>query len=138
MTSFMKIWVLAICICACVAVGCGKKEAPRLPEKAGGFLASPENLGVTLSDNQVTLTWTHAKADRPDAVAAQGFEISKAVPAGCEGCPFVFKVVGVTPMPDTGFTTRLGTDQRAYFRVQAVGAHDIRSEFSKSVLVEAE
>lgn len=127
---------LIFCLLGGLVAGCGKKQDPQPPEKTIGFLAAPGNLAFTLSGNTVILTWTHAKGDRADAVAAQGFEISKAVPATCEGCPFVFKAIGMAAMPDMAFTTHVAQGQRCYFRIQAVGPHDIRSEFSKSVMVE--
>jgi predicted small lipoprotein YifL len=117
--------------------GCGKKTPPRVPEKPGQVVAPPEKLQAHTSGSQVTLTWTHAVHPVHAVRVPQYFEVSMAIPADCEGCPLVFKPVGQAAMPKTRFQMPLtGTGPR-YFRVQAVGDHDVRSEYSKTIVVEA-
>ena len=118
-------------------LGCGKKTPPRAPEKPGQVLASPENLQAQVSGTQLTLTWTHAVNPVSAVLVPQYFEVSMAIPADCEGCPFVFKPVGQTAMPETVFQISLNGTGPWYFRVQAVGDRDARSEYSKAVVVEA-
>ncbi|MEX1313309.1 MAG: hypothetical protein AB1Z38_03980 [Desulfotignum sp.] len=131
--------ILGLClICAAVAagIGCGKKAPPRVPEKPGQAVAAPENLAAEVTDGRLTLTWTH-KADPVDAVLVpRYFDVTMAVPAECEGCPFVFRTVGQVTMPDMVFQMPLPDPGVRYFRVQAVGDHDVRSEFSRTETVE--
>jgi predicted small lipoprotein YifL len=117
--------------------GCGKKTPPRIPEKPGQVVAPPENFQAQVSGTQVTLTWTHAVHPVRAVLVPRYFEVSMAIPADCEGCPFVFKPVGQAVMPETVFEMPLTGTGPWYFRVQAIGDHDIRSEYSKTVVVEA-
>jgi hypothetical protein len=116
-------------------LGCGKKTLPRAPEKPGQALASPENLQAQVSGTRLTLTWTHAVDPVRAVLKPRYFEVSMAIPEDCEGCPFVFKPVGQTSMPETVFQMPLTGTGPWYFRVQAAGDHDARSEYSKTVVV---
>lgn len=131
--------ILGLClICAAMAagMGCGKKAPPRAPEKPGQAVAAPENLVADVTDGRVTLTWTH-ETDPVDAVVVpRYFEVSMALPADCEGCPFVFRTVGQVAMPDMVFQMSLSDPGVRYFRVQAVGDPDVRSEYSRTETVE--
>jgi hypothetical protein len=62
--------------------------------------------------------------------------VSMAMPASCEGCPFVFESVGQVAVPDMMFQMSMPEPGVRYFRVQAVGEHDVRSEYSSTVVVE--
>lgn len=131
--------ILGLClICAAMAagMGCGKKAPPRAPEKPGQAVAAPENLVAEVTDGRLTLTWTH-ETDPVDAVVVpRYFEVSMALPADCEGCPFVFRTVGQVAMPDMVFQMSLSDPGVRYFRVQAVGDPDVRSEYSRTETVE--
>lgn len=134
--------VLRVClICAVMAagaagIGCGKKTLPRAPEKPGQALAAPGDPVAELRGGQVTLTWTHEIDPENAVLVPRYFEVSMALPTACEGCPFVFEPVGQVAMPDMGFQMRLSEPGIRYFRVQAVGDHDTRSEYSRTVVVE--
>jgi hypothetical protein len=84
----------------------------------------------------MTLTWTHEIDPENAVLVPRYFEVSMALPAECEGCPFVFRPVGQVPMPEMVFQMRLTDPGILYFRVQAVGKHDVRSEYSRTVTVE--
>ncbi|MGM0395406.1 MAG: hypothetical protein ACQEQ5_13305 [Thermodesulfobacteriota bacterium] len=131
--------ILGLClICAAMAagMGCGKKAPPRAPEKPGQAVAAPENLVAEVTDGRLTLTWTH-ETDPVDAVVVpRYFEVSMALPTDCEGCPFVFRTVGQVAMPDMVFQMSLSDPGVRYFRVQAVGDPDVRSEYSRTETVE--
>ncbi len=131
--------ILGLClICATMAagMGCGKKAPPRIPEKPGQAVAAPENLVADVTNGRLTLTWTH-ETDPVDAVVVpRYFEVSMALPADCEGCPFVFRTVGQAAMPDMVFQMSLSDPGVRYFRVQAVGDPDVRSEYSRTETVE--
>ncbi|MFN2358827.1 MAG: hypothetical protein ABR534_13940 [Desulfotignum sp.] len=141
MRSFNGIWIPAVCVIIVLGLiqvtGCGKKTPLDLPEKPGQAMAAPENVKAVVTDTHLTLTWTH-EPDPKDAVLAPAyFEVSMAMPEDCEGCPFVFQTVGQVDMPRMVFEMPLpDTTRSRYFRVQAVGENDVRSEYSSTVLVE--
>jgi len=132
--------VLGLCLLMCAAVaagtGCGKKAPPRAPEKPGQAVAPPGDIAAELTDRQMTLTWTHEIDPETAVLVPRYFEVSMALPAECEGCPFVFRPVGQVSMPEMVFQMRLTDPGIRYFRVQAVGDHDVRSEYSRTVTVE--
>jgi hypothetical protein len=131
--------IIGVCLCLVVmtaGIGCGKKAPPRAPEKPGQSVASPENPEVTLDDGQMTLTWTHETDPDDAALPPKYFDVSMAMPASCEGCPFVFESVGQVAVPDMMFQMSVPEPGVRYFRVQAVGEHDVRSEYSRTVVVE--
>lgn len=116
--------------------GCGKKAPPRAPEKPGQAVAAPKAPAATLKHRQVTLTWTHEINPDHAVLPPRHFEVSMAAPAECEGCPFVFETVGQVAVPDRVFQMTLPASGVRYFRVQAVGDHGVRSEYSRTVVVE--
>jgi predicted small lipoprotein YifL len=119
------------------AAGCGKKTPLDLPEKPGQVLTAPENLKAVVTDSRITLTWTHAPDPENAVLPPQYFAVSMAIPRDCEGCPLVFRTVGRTSMPGMVFEMRVAdTSIPRYFRVQAVGDNDIRSDYSATVVVE--
>ncbi len=141
MTRLRTIFIPFVCAVTFLgliqAAGCGKKTPLDLPEKPGQALTAPENLKAVVSDTNVTLTWTHAPDPKNAVLTPRYFEISMAEPEDCEGCPFVFRTVGQTSMPHMIFEIPLAdTSVSRYFRVQAVGNDDIRSDYSSTVLVE--
>jgi len=131
--------IIGVCLClaAMAAVtGCGKKAPPRAPEKPGQAVAAPENLVADVADGRLTLTWTHETDSKDAVIVPRYFEVSMALPVDCEGCPFVFRTVGQVAMPDMVFQMSLSDPGIRYFRVQAVGDHDVRSEYSRTETVE--
>jgi hypothetical protein len=132
--------ILGLCLLICTAVaagtGCGKKAPPRAPEKPGRAVASPGDPAAELTGRQLTLTWTHEIDPENAVLPPRYFEVSMARPAACEGCPFVFETVGQVSMPEMVFQMPLTEPGVRYFRVQAVGDHDVRSEYSRTVVVE--
>lgn len=141
MTRFGTFFVPAACVIVFLglflAAGCGKKTPLDLPEKPGQALTAPENLKAVVTDSRITLTWTHAPDPENAVLAPQYFSVSMAIPKDCEGCPLVFRTVGRTSMPDMVFEMPVAdTSIPRYFRVQAVGDNDIRSDYSATVVVE--
>lgn len=141
MRSFKGIWIPAVCVIIVLSLiqgtGCGKKTPLDLPEKPGQALAAPENVKAAVTGTHLTLTWTHDPDPKNAVLSPRYFEISMAVPEDCEGCPFVFKAVGQAAMPRMVFEMPLpDTTRPRYFRIQAVGDNDVRSEYSSTVLVE--
>ena len=125
---------LAICF---LAVSCGKKGPPLPPLKNGNTLSPPVDLTFELTQSRVLLKWNH-KTGAPKEMTPEGFEVFSAVkaPDSCQGCPFAFRSMGKVSMPSMTFQQTLTPGNRYYFRVQALGAGKIRSEYSKTVLVD--
>jgi len=141
MTRLHPIFVPAVCavifLGMILAAGCGKKTPLDLPEKPGQALTAPENLKAVVSDDRITLTWAHTPDPKKAVLTPRYFEISMAVPEDCEGCPLVFTAVGEAAMPGMIFEMPLAdTGVSRYFRVQAVGNDNIRSAYSRTVVVE--
>ncbi len=131
--------IIGVCLCLAVmaaGIGCGKKAPPRAPQKPGQSVASPGNLTAALNNGQLILTWTHETDPDNAVLPPKYFDVSMAVPAACEGCPFVFESVARVPVPDMMFQMPVPEPGIRYFRVQAVGDHDVRSEYSRTVVVE--
>jgi len=118
--------------------GCGKKAPPLPPLNSGNSIAAPVGLAYTLDSSRVSLTWTHAIDPENAKIPPEGFEIFVATKdaAGCEGCPFIFKSAGVVPMPKMDFSYDLEPDLKYYFRIQAMGKSDIKSQFSKTLTID--
>lgn len=135
-----KLVVVLACIALLWVSGCGFKSPPLPPVDKGNILAAPADLTVEQTGQRVTLNWTHRPDPETARVTPLRFDIFKAIkaPGDCEGCPFVFKTAGIVNVPDMTFQTRVKTGVRTYFRIQAVGNHDVRSDYSKTVMVEAE
>jgi predicted small lipoprotein YifL len=103
------VWTLLFILSAALAVGCGKKGPPRLPD-----LQAPESiddLAALQEGDEIVLTWTSSAADQT-AVVAVGYAIYRsAEPAGeeaCPGCPVLFRRVAEVPATGEG-------DQRQSF-----------------------
>ncbi|MBU8850304.1 MAG: lipoprotein [Desulfobacterales bacterium] len=118
--------------------GCGKKGPPLPPEIKGQKIAAPFDLKYTLGDKEIILSWNHKIDTETAVVKPEGFEIfmAKKTFKACVGCPFEFKKTGVVSMPSMEFTTRIEKGFKYYFRVQATGNDDMRSEYSKTVQFE--
>ncbi len=141
MTRFRTIFIPFACAVIFLgliqAAGCGKKTPLDLPEKPGQALTAPENLKAIVTDSRITLTWTHSPDPENAVLAPRYFAVSMAILEDCEGCPLVFRAVGQTSMPRMVFEMPVvDTSIPRYFRVQAVGDNDIRSDYSATVVVE--
>jgi len=136
----IAIQVLIVFLSALLFVfsGCGKKGPPMPPEIKGQKIAAPFDLTYTLDGQEITFSWNH-KIDKETAtVKPEGFEIfmAKKTVEACEGCPFEFEKTGVISMPAMEFSTRIEKGFKYYFRVQATGENNMRSEYSKTVQFE--
>jgi predicted small lipoprotein YifL len=130
-----------ICLVSLFSItACGKKGPVLAPIKTGDVLAAPENLKYTLEGNQIILTWTHAVDPVNARLKPQAFNIYMATKEleGCEGCPFVFENTGLVPMPDMVHRQHIPLGRHNYFRVQAIGENDIKSDYSKTVYIDFE
>ena len=122
--------------------GCGKKGPPVPPNKnanAADIPAAPTGLKYTLNDRDLTLSWTCASLQNQEqGPTVEGFEVFMATKslAGCQGCPFVFKSLGVVPMPRKSFVYNLDQDLHYYFRVQTLGRDNIKSKVSDTLYIE--
>ncbi|MCP3940814.1 MAG: hypothetical protein GY710_04950 [Desulfobacteraceae bacterium] len=123
-----------------LVTSCGKKGPPLPPIKQGNFLAIPGNVAYSVHGNQLTLTWTHTIDPVNAKIAPEAFDVSMAIKEldGCEGCPFIFKSVGVVPMPHMVYRRLLEPGFHYYFRVQAIGKDGIKSDYSKTLYVKFE
>lgn len=126
-----------------MAAGCGKKGPPVFPTKdadaAADIPAAPTGLKYMLKDRDLSLSWTCASLpDQAQEPRVEGFEVFMATKplAGCQGCPFVFKSLGVVPMPRKNFLYTLDQDLHYYFRVQTLGRDNIKSKVSDTLYIE--
>lgn len=126
-----------------LAPGCGKKGPPVPPTKdadaAADIPAAPTGLKYTLKDRELSLSWTCAALQNQEqGPMVEGFEVFMATKplAGCQGCPFVFKSLGVVPMPRKSFLYTLDQDLHYYFRVQTLGRDNIKSKVSDTLYIE--
>jgi len=132
---YMVVLLLAVLL---LAPSCGKKGPPIPPVKDGNVLAAPGNVAASLEENRLTLTWTHAIDPVTAKLAPEAFEVYMATKdaADCEGCPFVFKSMGVISMPDMVYQETLAPGFHYYFRVQAIGKDERKSGYSKTSYVD--
>ena len=121
-----------------LAPSCGKKGPPIPPVIEGNVLAVPDNLAASLEENIVTLTWTHTIDPKTAKIAPGAFEVYMATKdaAACEGCPFVFKSMGVVPLPEMVYHGSLVPGFHYYFRVRAIGKDEMKSGYSKTSYVD--
>ncbi len=130
--------IILTCLGITIAMGCGKKGPPLPPLKDGNVLAQPINLSYTVEDKQVTLTWNHKTDPENAKLEPEGFEVFLATKSldGCEGCPFIFKSIGIVSMPETEYNYTMDEDLHYYFRVQALGADGMKSTQSDTLYIE--
>ncbi len=122
-----------------MAPGCGKKGPPVPPIKDGDIPAAPTGLKYTLKDRDLTLSWTCVSLQNQEqGPTVEGFEVFMATKplAGCQGCPFIFKSLGVVAMPRKSFLYTLDQDLHYYFRVQTLGRDNIKSKVSDTLYIE--
>ena len=130
--------IILICLGITITMGCGKKGPPLPPLKDGNVLAQPINLSYTVEGKQVTLTWNHKTDPENAKLEPEGFEVFLATKSldGCEGCPFIFKSIGIVSMPETEYNYTMDEDLHYYFRVQALGADGMKSTQSDTLYIE--
>ncbi|WP_319574507.1 hypothetical protein [uncultured Desulfobacter sp.] len=122
-----------------MAPGCGKKGPPVPPTKDADIPAAPTGLKYTLKDRDLTLSWTCASLQNQEqGPTVEGFEVFMATKplASCQGCPFIFKSLGVVSMPRKSFVYTLDQDLHYYFRVQTLGRDNIKSKVSDTLYIE--
>ena len=126
---------LLACIMFIVVSGCGKKTPPLPPEIKANKIAAPFNLKLKSDDTEIFLTWEHKTDDETAAVKPEGFEIFMVQRTfeACEGCPFEFKTAGIVSIPAMQFVLKIEKGFKYYFRIQALGKNDMRSEYSKTL-----
>lgn len=124
---------------AFTVAGCGKKGPPLPPTRESEIPAAPTGLKYTLKDRDLTLSWTCGSLENKEqGPQIEGFEVFMATKplGGCQGCPFIFKSLGVVPMPRTSFVYTLDQDLNYYFRVQTLGRDNIKSKESDTLNIE--
>jgi len=122
-----------------VTPGCGKKGPPVPPTRDGDIPAAPTGLKYMLKDRDLTLSWTcESLQNQEQGPKVEGFEVFMATKPldGCQGCPFMFKSLGVVPMPRKSFVYTLDQDLHYYFRVQTLGHDHIKSKVSDTLYIE--
>ncbi len=134
---FLSCFLFVYLAVACLLPSCGKKGPPVPPEKKGTVLAPPAQLTYALINREATLSWTYDNGNQAEG-DVDGFEVFMATKPleGCEGCPFMFKSVGVVPMPKTTFVYTLDQDLHYYFRVQALGPDNNKSTVSDTLFID--
>jgi predicted small lipoprotein YifL len=121
-----------------LASGCGKKGPPLPPEIKGQKIAAPFDLKYAYGKKIIVLSWNHRIDNENAVIKPLGFEIFMARKTfeACEGCPFKFKKIGFVSAPSMEFTIPIEKGYKYYFRVQATGDDNMRSEYSKTVQFE--
>ena len=118
--------------------GCGKKGPPIIPEIKGEKIAACFDLTYKRDKSTVTLSWKHEIDEETAVISPENFEIfmAKKTFEGCAGCPFKFNMIGSVSMPAMEIDIKLEKGFKYYFRVQATGENDMKSLYSKTILVE--
>jgi len=119
--------------------GCGQKGSPLAPQIKGKKITAPFDLKYTSGDKEIILSWNHKVDIKTAFVKPNYFEIfmAKKTFESCVGCPFEFKTIGVVSMPSMEFIFKIEKGFKYYFRVQAIGNDNIRSEYSKTLQFES-
>ncbi len=121
-----------------VFIACGEKGPPLPPEIVGEKISEPYDLRLNQSDNVIFLSWSH-RIDPVDAhIEPESFDVYMATKdmQACKGCPFLFELAAKVPMPKKEFITRVKPGYKYYFRIQATGKDDKKSDYSKTVQLE--
>ena len=136
--TILQILMVLLSVVLLALSGCGKKGPPLPPLIEGQKIAPPFDLKYTPGDKQITLFWKHKIDAKTAAVKPRGFEIFmvKKTFEACEGCPFVFKMIGFVSIPSMEFTIKIEKGFKYYFRIQATEGDNMRSDFSKTVQFE--
>jgi hypothetical protein len=118
--------------------GCGEKGPPLPPEIKGQQIAVPFDLKYALDGQKITLSWKHEIDKEIAIVKPEGFKIfmAKKTFKECASCPFKFNTVASVDMPSKEFIFKLDKGFKYYFRVQATGEDNMKSEYSKTIQVD--
>lgn len=131
--------VLQILMILCGAMlffsGCGIKGPPLPPEIKGRKIAAPFDLQYTLEDSMAHLSWKHTVDDEKAVIEPEGFEVFMAERTfkACTGCPFEFRMIGFVSMPEMHFSVKVKKEYKYYFRIQATGDDNMKSQYSKTI-----
>ena len=122
-----------------VLAGCGEKGPPVPPPETGLTIAAPYDLKLESSDNTVFLTWSHKTDPESAKVYPDRFDVfmAKKEFSGCVGCPFQFKTAGSVPVTEKKFSIEVEPGYKYYFRIQAAGADNLKSPYTKTVQFES-
>ena len=129
--------ILSIAILS-VFLGCGEKGPPLPPEIKGQQIAVPFDLKYALDGKKITLSWNHEIDKERAIIKPDGFTIfmAKKTFKECASCPFKFDTVASVAMPSKEFIFKLDKGFKYYFRVQATGEDNMKSEYSKTIQVD--
>ncbi len=125
--------------------GCGKKGPPVPP--TGSIPPRVTDLGHSISDNTLELSWTTPQPDETARLPITGFLIYRSqqslLEAACPNCPIVYRQVGDVPAMGGGsgrsgqkpiiFTQTLETGYRYIYKVHGYSSDGIRSSASNLV-----
>ena len=113
--------------------GCGKKGPPSVASAKAVTLPAPVNL--TIINEQGMLSWNYDPASVPEPIRLQGFDIFRASldKEGCEGCPIIFERLDRVNQDVRQYAVKPIPGHTCYFKIQAIGEPDIKSEFSRVV-----
>lgn len=134
------IYVVVLLMITFLVPACGIKAPPLPPVKDGNVLVTPGNLTYSFEKNEVILTWDHSVDPVNAKIAPEAFRVYMGTKDlnGCQGCPFVFELVGVVSMPEMTYRRALEPKKHYYFRVQAIGKEGIKSPLSKTCSIDVE
>lgn len=118
--------------------GCGEKAPPRPPENKVAKIAAPYDLKIIQQKDVVHLTWKQTPDKKTAALLPDVHEVFVAVKTigDCEGCPFIFKTVGIVEMPQMQFYYKMQKGFKYYFRIRARDVNNIVSPYTKTVHLE--
>ena len=121
-----------------VFLGCGKKGPPLPPEIKGQKISAPFDLKYALDGKKITLSWNHEIDKERAIIKPDGFTIfmAKKTFKECASCPFKFNIVASVAMPSKEFIFELDKGFKYYFRIQATGEDNMKSEYSKTIQVD--
>ena len=141
--SILVVIILAVItwvIPTAMLCGCGRKAPPEPP--SGNRPPKVEDLGYSLSNNTIKLSWTIPKSDDKAKSRPAGFLIYRSklppIDSDCPNCPKRFKQVGEVPVRDAG-AGRLDqpsvvfaqTIEPGYFYIYKVRAYDVNGAVGK-------
>lgn len=129
--------ILSIVILS-ILLGCGKKGPPLPPEIKGQKISAPFDLKYVLDGKKITLSWNHEIDKERAIIKPEGFKIfmAKKTFKECASCPFKFDSIASVARPSKEFIFELDKGFKYYFRVQATGEDNMKSEYSKTIQVD--
>ncbi len=138
-TTYVKSVVLLMILLGLVSfTGCGKKGLPQPPINKAGLIASPYDLKLKKTGQEIRLIWKHQIDEKTAAVKPEAFEIFMAKKSfdQCEGCPFKFTLAGKVDASVLEFFVPVKEGFKYYFRIQATDDDKLRSSYSKTIQLE--